>query len=258
MPVWAAASVIYFVYIALAALARIGLSRRARLRVVIVAAAGSLLSFLSLSVSGFWLHDLILPATLLLVGYWASGLLWVRPMPRVEALLASFDAALYLPQLAARLPRVFCDLLEAAYLGVYPLIPVAVFVHLAWSPQAEAERFWTVILVTDYVCFAMLPWIQTRPPRVVEPGPRCRSRVRALNLTLLGRASIGANTVPSGHAAEALAVALLLADAPVAIAATAAGVAVVISAGAVLGRYHYALDVFAGWLVALTVWVALA
>jgi membrane-associated phospholipid phosphatase len=257
MPVWSAASVLYFIYIALAALARPGLSGHTRLRVAIVAAAGSLLSFTSLLVSGFWLHDLVLPGVLLLVGYWASGLLWVRPMPRAEAFLASFDAAFGLPQLATRLPRLLCDVLEAAYLGVYPLIPVAVFVHLAWSPHADAERFWSVILVTDYVCFAMLPWIQTRPPRAIEPGPPCRSRVRALNLTLLGRASIGANTVPSGHAAEALAVALLLADAQLTIAISAAGVAVAISAGAVLGRYHYALDVFAGWAVAWGTWRAL-
>ena len=28
-------------------------------------------------------------------------------------------------------------------------------------------------------------------------------------------------------------------------------------AGAVFGRYHYAIDAFAGWLVALTVWLLL-
>ena len=254
MPVWAEASLFYFVYILFAALARTGLSGPVRRRVAFVAAAGSLLSSLSLSVSGFWLHDLILPAILLLVGYWASGLLWVRPMPRLEGLLASFDRALELSRLSARLPRLPCELLEAAYLCVYPLIPVAVFVHLASSIDGDAERFWSVILVTDYACFAMLPWIQTRPPRTVESGPLCRSRIRALNLRLLGRASIGANTVPSGHAAEAVAVALLLADAPMGIAAAAAGVAAAISAGAVLGRYHYALDVFAGWGVAWATW----
>jgi len=26
-------------------------------------------------------------------------------------------------------------------------------------------------------------------------------------------------------------------------------------AGAVFGRYHYAVDAFAGWLVAITVWL---
>jgi len=31
--------------------------------------------------------------------------------------------------------------------------------------------------------------------------------------------------------------------------------ALAISAGAVLGRYHYALDALAGWLVAVVVWL---
>jgi hypothetical protein len=30
--------------------------------------------------------------------------------------------------------------------------------------------------------------------------------------------------------------------------------ALAVSAGAVLGRYHYALDVGTGWLVAIVVW----
>jgi len=32
---------------------------------------------------------------------------------------------------------------------------------------------------------------------------------------------------------------------------------VLVSAGAVLGRYHYAADAVAGWVVAAAVWVAL-
>jgi len=31
--------------------------------------------------------------------------------------------------------------------------------------------------------------------------------------------------------------------------------AAAVAAGAVFGRYHYAIDAFAGWLVALTVWI---
>jgi hypothetical protein len=38
----------------------------------------------------------------------------------------------------------------------------------------------------------------------------------------------------------------------VVIAVAVAGV--LVSAGAVLGRYHYAADALAGWLVALVVW----
>ena len=59
-------------------------------------------------------------------------------------------------------------MLEFAYGGVYPLIPIALLLHLAYAPAPDADLFWTVVLVTDYVCFAMLPFIQTRPPRALE------------------------------------------------------------------------------------------
>src|SRR5690606_41445472 len=63
-----------------------------------------------------------------------------------------------------------------------------------------------------------------------------RSRFRAFNVRLLGETSIGVNTVPSGHAAEALAAALLVSTAPVPVAAAFWVAAVAVTAGAVLGR----------------------
>jgi membrane-associated phospholipid phosphatase len=257
MPAWAAFSLLYFAYILAASAARAGLPARARLRAALFAAMGLLLSIAGGSATGFWVRDVLAPPVLLLVAYYASGLLWVRPMPRVEERLAAFDRTLHVSGFASRLPRVACELLEVAYAGVYALIPIALVLHLAWSSKPDAQHFWTVILVTDYGCFAILPWLQTRPPRAVETGSVWRSGFRALNLKLLGRASIGVNTVPSGHAAEALAVALLLLDAPLPVAVASWGCAMAISASAVLGRYHYALDVFAGWAVALGVWMAL-
>jgi membrane-associated phospholipid phosphatase len=104
----------------------------------------------------------------------------------------------------------------------------------------------------------MLPWVQTRPPRRLEPGPPWRSSLRFFNVRLLGETSIGANTVPSGHAAEAVAAALLVSDAPWPVAASMWLAALAVSAGAVLGRYHFAFDAVAGWAVALAVWAAFA
>jgi hypothetical protein len=49
-------------------------------------------------------------------------------------------------------------------------------------------------------------------------------------------------------------VALLVSAAPAPIVALMFVNALAISAGAVLGRYHYAADVFAGWAVALAVY----
>jgi hypothetical protein len=53
-----------------------------------------------------------------------------------------------------------------------------------------------------------------------------------------------------------VAAALLVAAAPWPLAAAVAIAALLVSAGAVLGRYHYAADAFAGWGVAVVVWVA--
>jgi hypothetical protein len=248
-----AASYVYFTYVAGVALLLPRLALHARWRAVGVAAGGLLLTAATGSTTAFWLRDLLLPPALLLVAYWASGLLWTAPMPRIEARLAAIDRRLRIPERCAHAPRALCEFLEFAYAGVYVVIPIALILHLAYGPAPDPGRFWTVVLITDYVCFGMLPWIQTRPPRSIETGAPWRSGFRALNEKLLGHTSIGVNTVPSGHAAEAMAVALLLADAPLPIAAWMAFNALAISAGAVFGRYHYAVDALAGWAVAVIV-----
>jgi membrane-associated phospholipid phosphatase len=103
----------------------------------------------------------------------------------------------------------------------------------------------------------MLPWVQTRPPRALEGEAPWHSRFRRFNLRLLGSTSIQVNTFPSGHAAEGLAAALLILGAPIAVPLLMCAGAVAVSAGAVLGRYHYFGDALAGWIVAVGVWIAL-
>jgi membrane-associated phospholipid phosphatase len=153
-------------------------------------------------------------------------------------------------------PRWLAELLELAYVVIYPAIPIALAIHAFTSPRPSPDTFWTVILVTDFVCFGVLPWVQTRPPRAFRPHDPWTSRLRRLNLKLLDRTSIQVNTFPSGHAAEAMAAALLVADAPWPLAAAIAATALLISTGTVLGRYHYAADAIAGWAVAICVWLA--
>lgn len=253
MPLWAAAGIGFFVYVALVAVLRRGLSSRRRRAAGLAACAGAALAWWGGSVTSFWLRDLVLPPLVLLAAYRASGLLWTAPMPGLERWLLSVDRALGVDRLAPRLPRPVCEFLEIAYAGVYALIPAALLLHLAFSPAPSAERFWTVILLTDFVCFGMLPWLQTRPPRTLASDPPWRSRVRRFNLRLLGHASIQANTLPSGHAAEALAACLLVADAPLPVAAFMALCAVAVTLGAVLGRYHYAVDALTGWAAAVAI-----
>ena len=252
---WEIASVVFFAYTVAATIALPRLSRRARVQTLAGAAAGMAIAVTSIALPPTpVLHGWVLPPALLLLAYWTSGRLFVAPMPAAERGLMRMDGALNVCALAARAPRWLAECLEFAYASVYPLIPIALGVYLLTTPDPDPDRFWAVILVTDYVCFGVLPWVQTRPPRALEAANPWRSRFRAVNLRLLGAASIHVNTFPSGHAAEALAAALLVAAAPLPVAIGMFIVAAAISAGAVAGRYHYAADAILGWCVALVVW----
>ena len=257
MPGWAVASLPYFVYTIAVALLLRGLTPGARLRACAISATGLLLAALGTFAQAFWIRHVVLPPLTLLVSYWASGFLWAAPMPRIEQFLLRSDEHLRIREIAARAPRLLAEVLELAYAAVYPLIPVAFAVHLSCSPTPDADAFWTVILVTDFICFGMLPWIQTRPPRMLEDGAPWRSSIRSFNVGLLRQTSICVNTVPSGHAAEAFAAALLVAGAPLPVMVAMWLAALAVSAGAVFGRYHFALDALAGWGVALAVWLSL-
>jgi membrane-associated phospholipid phosphatase len=254
---WEAASAVYFVYIAAAAFAVRGLPHDRRARCLWLSAAGLALTCVGAVLpAGTIAITWLVPPLLLVIGYWSSGVLFVAPMPRVERVMASVDRELAIRTISARVPRGIAELLEVSYAAVYALVPIGLALCLRGSSAqpAAADRFWTVVLLTDFVCFGALPWIQTRPPRGLEPGEPWEARFRAVNLRLLA-ASIRVNTFPSGHAAEALALALLVFDVsrgPDAWAMLFGAAAV--SAGAVFGRYHYALDALAGWLVAVSVW----
>ena len=245
---WQGASVAFFAYVIAIALARPSRSSR---RAMLVAGLGLLVATIAIVAPPTpWLHAWLAPPTVLLLAYWSSGSLFRAPMAAVEAVFERADNALGISRV--RVPRPAAEALEIAYLAVYPLIPIALVISLGLA--SDIDRFWSVVLITDFVCFGMLPWIQTRPPRALAPSVPWQSTVRGVNMKLLGTTSIDVNTFPSGHAAEAFAIALLLSAAPSPIPALMFALALAISAGAVLGRYHYAVDAIAGWAVALTVW----
>ena len=253
MTTWQSGSALFFGYLAVVALFPRGLDRRRRRMTLAGVALGAAILVVSRALlPDSFANQWVLPPALLLLGYWTSGLLFVAPMPSVERVLADIDRRLAIQSIAARCPRALAELFEFAYSGVYPLVPIALFIAL--RSGVSADRFWTTVLITDFLCFAMLPWIQTRPPRSLGFAVPWRSAWRPVNEQLLASGSIQANTFPSDHAAEGLALALLAVDAPAPLVAWMFFNAAAISAGAVLGRYHYAADAFAGWLVALVVW----
>jgi membrane-associated phospholipid phosphatase len=201
-----------------------------------------------------------LPALQILIAYWMSGAFVRRPMPRVERWLASTDRAIWdrlrLDRFVERSPRFLLEALEGAYLFTYLDVPAGFLTAFLCSPGLDVDRYWTVVFAAEFGCYAMLPWIQTRPPRLREEVADATRglTLRRLNEGLVKWASIQANTFPSGHAAGAFATALAVGAVVPAAGAAFGLAAIAISAGAVVGRYHYAIDVALGLAVALALW----
>ena len=206
--------------------------------------------------------EVVLPSLILLIGYWLSGLLFVRPDPRLERWLLSADEiVLTRPGVLTwfrTAPRVVTEYFELSYLLVYVAVPAGAVTLAIGGHADQIARFWTVVLLAEFACYGMLPWIQTRPPRVLVDveswGRGPRTPIRRLNHAIVGRASIQANTLPSGHAAGAFATALAVGATMPAAGAVFLILAVSIALATVLGRYHYVIDTVLGLLVAVIAW----
>lgn len=204
----------------------------------------------------------VIPLVILLVGYWLSGLFFVAPMPSLERWLMEIDDRLLrLPGVFAGYeagPRIVRELFETAYVLVYPVIPAAA-ATLALGGRVDAlPRFWATVLLAEFMAYGMLPWLQTRPPRAIESAAgkmHPPSAVRRFNEQILSRGSIQVNTVPSGHAAGAVATALAVASVMPGAGAVFLLLAAAIVAATVLGRYHYLVDSLLGVLVAVVAWL---
>jgi membrane-associated phospholipid phosphatase len=259
---WIAAG--YFTYLSIVAMS----SRRfARARVGALMGAAFCLVLAVQSSSWSWLRTesvvfaLIVPLAVLLAGYRLSGWFFVSPMHTIEQrLLAADDRFLRrsgVLEAYTTSPRVVHEALEMAYLLVYPVIPAGVATLVLGGHGDAIPRFWAIVLLAEFLSYGTMPWLQTRPPRALETAAEPMSLppvIRRLNSAILDRGSIQANTVPSGHAAGAVATALAVADvmplAGVVFLIVAAGIV----AATVLGRYHYLVDSILGVAVAVGAW----
>lgn len=204
------------------------------------------------------------PGLFLLVGYWVPGLLSAAPNVRFEAWLGRIDAQLFalepVAAIGARAPRLILEVLELSYLSCYVLVP-GIFAMLYWrsSPGAALEtRFWTGVLLAEFMCYGLLPWLPSRPPRALEGESAINRRgllTRRLNVWVLRHVSVGANTFPSGHVAGSLIAALIAWQVEPLVGASATLLALLITFATVVGRYHYAADAVFGALVAVAVFV---
>lgn len=195
-----------------------------------------------------------LPAPLMLVAYWQAGQFFTAPDRKLQRLLEDLDRR-WLG--AARFPsgqgRVLGSYLELAYLFCYPMVPLGLASLYAAGLASRAAEFWAIVVPASYLCYAMVPVFQTLPPRLQEAaGGAEGGALRAWNLRILHRASIQANTFPSAHVAASLAASLAVLRHLVPAGVILLAISLSIAAAAVLRRYHYALDVLVGALVALS------
>ena len=186
----------------------------------------------------------------LIAGYWLPALLVTRPPQRFEAWLRRNDRSF---GSFGSFGTFGSFVGELAYLCCYVVVPAGFLAVYLNGSVGDVNRFWSAVLGAGFVCYISLPWLVSRPPRMLEGAAVAASGVRRLNLHVLDRLSHGWNTFPSGHVAVAIAAALSVIS-----VAPRAGVALVIVAigiliGSVSGRYHYAIDALAGAIVGVTI-----
>lgn len=199
---------------------------------------------------------------LFLVPYWQTGQFFMGPNKEIQNRLTEIDHWL-VPGVCAKSgtdANAIGLLLELAYLSCYPLVPVAVLTVYLAGLRDRIDGFWLVLLIATYLCYAITPLVPAFPPRTLAEdstaGVRQSSTGRTLNRWILRHGSIHAISFPSAHVASAFAIALVLLYYSPAIGGVFLVIAILISLGAVVGRYHYAADVIAGAITALLAFFA--
>lgn len=203
-----------------------------------------------------------IPAPLMMVCYWQAGLFFSSPNPRLQHRFDEIDRRITSSFLWTRGNRArqhwIESYLELGYLLCYPMVPLGIAVLYLTGRTDYIDRYWIVVLLASCVSYAMVPFIQVLPPRLIAPesNPGQPGIIRGLNLWLLNNASIQANTFPSAHVGSTLSASLVLIEAVPLAGFVFLGIAVVIVVGSVTRRYHYAIDSLAGAAIAVVAYVA--
>ncbi|MGA3009981.1 MAG: phosphatase PAP2 family protein [Terracidiphilus sp.] len=202
-----------------------------------------------------------LPVALMLVPYYQTGQFFTGPNEKIQNWLAESDRSLSKllhPSVLAfgRYSRIS---MEWAYMLCYPLPVAGLAVLYAAGMRHYATTYWPIVLLPTYLCYAITPLVPALPPRNIQGKPNAtgvRAKSRVFNLWILNHASIQAISFPSAHVACALAISIvLLYYVPVA-GAIFLAIAIWIGVAAIVGGYHYAIDVWLGAAMALLVLAA--
>jgi membrane-associated phospholipid phosphatase len=248
-------ALVYFLYIASAAVVQRG-SIAKRLRIVLIAIACAAIVRLC-AAAPTPIRDW-LPAAYVLAGYYVTGWLFVAPAEHLESWLIGWDRRLLGDPSTrfARWPRAVVSVLEIVYMGCFLMVPGGFALLAAAGHAAVADRYWTIVVAAEFGAFAPLSVFQTRPPWIVERKPVLTDpMLHEFASHVVQTVTIRVNTFPSGHAAGSLAVALAVLPVMPLAGALLLALAASIGAACFICRYHYVVDVVAGALVAIIVWV---
>ena len=149
------------------------------------------------------------------------------------------------------------SVLEIAYTLVYALAPFALAMLYIYGHRDQADRFLLIFSVGVLLCYAQFPFWPSEPPRVVFFGqdfPLYETVFRRFNWWILGSYGIHTSVFPSAHVAGAFSAAFGMWRAmprPKWVSRFLLAAALLIAIATVYGRYHYAADAAAGFLMAV-------
>jgi membrane-associated phospholipid phosphatase len=147
--------------------------------------------------------------------------------------------------------------LEGCYLLVYGVALYCVAVLGDMAGRRAVNRFWTIYLAGTLGSYAFFPFFPTQPPRLAFPDispPTVITWLRELNVFVLGQTTIHTSVFPSAHVSSIFAAAfamLLLMPKGRRDGWVLLFYAVSVAIATIYGRYHYAVDVMAGFAVSL-------
>ncbi len=243
------------------------LAPRKRLKAIGIGLAGILVALTLPSLDalpgGRVIRDVI-PGFFLLMTYWQSGQFFTGNNSKVQASLSAIDERWFpgVARITASLGErpVFAAYLEAAYLMCYPTVPLGIGVLYLMGQSSSMGLFWLVVLPPTYICYATTVLFQSLPPWEIDAATGVgigRSNIRSLTIWVLRTGSIRANTFPSGHVANSLAIALVLLKLIPVAGVVFLAIAVSIALATAVLRYHYAIDAVLGAVLAVLSFVLL-
>ena len=209
-------------------------------------------------VRGSILRDWV-PVVITLIPYWQTGQFFVRPNARIQRWLLASDRRVF--RLLSRTGWTFGPAirvsLEWAYSFCYPIVPLGLGTLYLAGLRRFADTYWFLVLVPTYICYAITPFFPALPPRSLGRSDTTShvNKSRRLNLWLAKHGSIHAISFPSAHVASTLGASLALLHYVPAAGIIFLAISFWIAVAAVVGRYHYTIDVLLGALVSVAVYL---